>query len=179
LLPKGGVTNLILGWVNILGPNVFVPWDTHKRHLNYDRDVIDLIRNHPAVRELFENWSEAYKHISGIEVKKTIEVPYKLAVDKAGTLTLAHTDTVTVDATKKRGQRLPATVFKPVVKTPKKAKRDTGVALNMSLTNDESRRLGAVFKVSGALDTAQFKKALSDRAKEHLLGLIKGRSKRS
>jgi hypothetical protein len=92
---------------------------------------------------------------------------------------LAHTDTVTVDAAKKRGQGLPAAVFKPLVATPKKAKRDNGVPLNMSLTNDEARRLAAVFKVAGPLDAPETKRALSEKAKEHLLGLIKGRAKRS
>jgi hypothetical protein len=40
LLPSGGARNLVRGFVNIHGPNIFVPWDTHKRHLNPDREIM-------------------------------------------------------------------------------------------------------------------------------------------
>ena len=177
LLPKGGAANLILGWVNIIGPNVFVPWDTHKRHLNYDRDVIDLIRSHPAIKNLIEAWSEAYRHISGVKVTKTIGVPYELKVDKSGSLALAHADTVEIDATKKRGQRLPDSVFRPVF--PEKVKRDSGMKLNIPLTNGDARELAAFFKIAGPLDATETKRALNEKAKEHLLRLIRRRARKS
>ncbi len=77
-LPKGQAGSLARGWVNILGSNVFIPWDTHKRHLNTDREVIELIRTHPAIKNLFENWSDAFQQISRLpsgEITRTINVP--------------------------------------------------------------------------------------------------------
>lgn len=173
-LPKGGAAGLVRGWVNIIGPNVFVPWDTHKRHLNYDREVIELIRTHPAIKELFENWKTAYLHISALgtgEIKKTIDTPHKLVDAKSHALDFGHTDQVPIDATRKRGQKLPAAIFKPVVRA-KKTKKDMGVQLNMSFTIDEARRLAAQFQIHGSLDAASTKRNLSDKAKEHLLTLL-------
>ncbi len=173
-LPKGGAAGLVRGWVNILGPNVFIPWDTHKRHLNYDRDVIELIRTHPAIKDLFANWTEAYGQISRLgtgEIKKTIDVPYVLADPKTRQLTFDHSDSVKIDATRKRGQKLPANLFRPVV-SAKKTKKDMGVQLNIVFTIDEARRLAARFEIHGSLDTTQTKRALSDKAKEHLIGLL-------
>src|SRR6185369_9038178 len=51
-LPKGTAALLVRGWVNVKGPNIFVPWDTHKRHVNNDREVIELLKTHPAIKEL-------------------------------------------------------------------------------------------------------------------------------
>lgn len=182
-LPKGGPAGLVRGWVNIIGPNVFVPWDTHKRHLNYDREVIDLIRTHPTIKELFENWKTAYHHISGLgtgEIKKTIDVPHKLVDQKTHQLTFGHSDQIPIDASRKRGQKLPATLFKPVVRA-KTTKKDMGVQLNLGFTIDDARRLAAHFQIHGSLDAASTKRNLSDKAKEHLLTLLQPskRTKRS
>ena len=176
LLPKGSVANYILGWVNIVGPNVFVPWDTHKRHLNYDRDVIELLRTHPAIKSLFDNWSDAFKQISGLgrgEVTKTVNVPFGIEDPKTHELHIPHLDKVTIDATRKRGQKLPDNIFKPVVIPPAKKKKDVGVALNMVFTTDEARQLAAQFQVHGPLDSSKTKRLMSDTAKEHLLDLIR------
>lgn len=182
-LPKGGVAPYIRGWVNIIGPNVFIPWDTHKRHLNYDREVIELIRTHPAIKNLFDNWSEAFKQISGLgrgEVTKTVNVPYSIVDNKTGRLSIPHVDKVTIDASKKRGQKLPVDIFRPAVVSAQKTKKDMGIQLSMVVTIDEARRLAARFQVHGAMDSAQTKKALSDKAKEHLMGLLQSkRAKRS
>jgi hypothetical protein len=182
-LPKGQAGSLARGWVNILGPNVFIPWDTHKRHLNYDRDVIDLIRTHPTIKNLFENWSDAFQQISRLgsgEITKTINVPHKLVNDGTRELTFGHSDRIAIDAAKKRGQKLPDSIFKPVVEKAKKTKKDPGIALNMVFTVDEARRLAAYLEIHGSLDTAQTKRALSDRAKEFLLDLLSAkRAKRA
>ena len=175
-LPKGMVASYIRGWVNIIGPNIFLPWDTHKRHLNEDRDVIELIRTHPAIRNLFENWSEAFKQIQGLgrgEVTKTVNVPFSLVDTKTKALSIPHQHIVKIDPLRKRGQKLPPEIFKPKVVSSSKAKRDAGVAVNMVFTTDEARQLAAYFGVHGAMDSAQTKRLLSDSAKEHLLGLIR------
>ena|SRR5947209_2823383 len=126
-LPKSNANSLARGWVNIVGPNIFIPWDTHKRHLNYDREVIALIRNHPAIKNLFENWSEAFQQISRLgsgEITKTIHVPHTILNEKTRRLSFGHSDRIQIDATKKRGQRLPEKIFKPLLATGKKTKKD-------------------------------------------------------
>src|ERR1700735_38311 len=182
-LPKGNAGNLVRGWVNILGSNVFIPWDTHKRHLNSDREIIDLIRTNPAIKGLFENWNDRLLQISPLgsgEITKTINVPYELVNEKTHKLSFVHSDSVKIDPTKKRGQKLPETVFKPVLASVKKAKKDKGVMLSMVFTVDDARRLAAYFQISGSLDSAQTKRGLSDKAKEHLIALLQAkRAKRS
>jgi len=182
LLPKGNASNLVLGWVNILGPNVFVPWDTHKRHLNYDRDVIELIRTHPTVKEMFGNWSDAYNQISRSakgEVKKTISTPYTLADPKSQKLTFPHSAVVQIDATRKRGQKLPPGIYKPRIISADQKAKETAVQLGVSLTTDEARQLAAWFEISGSLDSPKVKKSLSEKAKEHLLSLLRPRRRRA
>jgi hypothetical protein len=181
MLPKGAVSGFIRGWVNILGPNVFVPWDTHKRHLNYDRDVIELIRTHPAIKNLFENWGEAFKQIQGLgkgEITKTVDASYAITSAKTGRPAFAHSATVRIDATRKRGQKLPEDIFKPRVVTATKAKKDLGVTVNILFTTDEARRLAARLQVSGPLDAPQTRKNLGERAREQLLSLIEPRRSR-
>jgi hypothetical protein len=182
-LPKGQAGSLARGWVNILGANVFIPWDTHKRHLNSDREIIDLIRTNPAIKNLFENWNEAFQQISRLdrgEIVKTINVPYALANEKTHELTFAHSDRVVIDPTKKRGQKLPDAVFKPVLASVKKAKKDKGVTLSIALTTDEARRLAAYFQISGSMEAAQTKRSVTEKAKEHLIGLLQAkRAKRT
>jgi Histidine kinase-, DNA gyrase B-, and HSP90-like ATPase len=182
-LPKSNAANLARGWVNILGPNVFIPWDTHKRHLNYDREIIDLIRTHPAIKNLFENWSEAFQQISRLgsgEVTKTINVGHTLVNAATHALSFGDSSRVQIDATKKRGQRLPEGIFRPHLATAKKTKKDISISLNINFTIEEARRLAALFEISGSLDAATTKRALSERAKEYLLDLLNAkRAKRA
>jgi hypothetical protein len=181
-LPKGNVAGYIRGFVNIKGPNVFIPWDTHKRHLNTDREVIELIRTHPMIRDLFANWKEAFNSISVLgkgEVTKTVGTPYPLPVDpKTGDLRIEHKSEITIDPNKKRGQKLPADVPKPIVGVTKKKKNNTGIALNMTLATEDVRQLAAKFAVEGKIEDPETKRELSDKAKNHLLGLIKKYTKK-
>jgi hypothetical protein len=183
LLPKGNAASLVRGWVNILGPNVFVPWDTHKRHLNYDRDVIDLLRTHPTVKELFANWTATYNQIGGLGTgpggfKKTIDSRYELTNPKTHRVDFKHSETVAIDATKKRGQKLPASVYKPHIAPEKTKKKDRGVQLGFAVTVEDARLLAARFQIQGSLETAKTKKELSEKAKEYLLGALKTKQSR-
>lgn len=181
-LPRGSVAGYIRGYVNIKGPNVFIPWDTHKRHLNTDREVIELLRTHPTIRNLFENWKDAFGAISVLgkgEVTKTVATPYPLSVDpKTGDLGIEHKSEVQIDPARKRGEKLPPNVPKPKVGVTKQKKNNTGVSLNMVLTTEDARQLAAKLAVEGNVETPETKRALSEKAKDHLLGLIKKSGKR-
>jgi len=175
-LPKGNAASLVRGWVNIMGPNVFIPWDTHKRHLNYDRDVIELVRTHPAVKELFANWSEAYQQISRLGtggIKKTLDVRYDVSNKQTHKVNFQNSHTVQIDATRKRGQKLPSDIFKPRLAPSGKTKKDMGIQLNFGVTTEEARQLAARFQIQGALDSPKVKKGLSEKAKEHVLSILK------
>ena len=71
-----------------------------------------------------------------------------------------------------RGQKLPAGVFKPHLATTKRSKKDISVSLNMTFTIEEARGLAALFQISGSLDAAATKRALTEKAKEYLLSLL-------
>src|SRR5439155_26596313 len=65
LLPiRGGAKNLIRGLINLRGPNIFIPWDTHKRHLNPDREIMRVLTKHPTIREFFDRWYDVYRTLS-------------------------------------------------------------------------------------------------------------------
>lgn len=181
--PKGNIAGYIRGFVNITGPNVFIPWDTHKRHLNTDREVIELLRTHPTIRNLFENWKEAFSGISGLggqgEITKTVSPSHILSVDqKTGELAVPHRSDVTIDPARKRGGELPASVPKPKIGPNKRKKNNKGVGINMVLATEDARQLAAHFSVEGNVESGEAKRALSEKAKEHLLGLLKKSGKR-
>jgi hypothetical protein len=181
-LPKGNAASLIRGYVNILGPNVFIPWDTHKRHLNYDREVIELLRTHGTISQVIENWKDALNKVSGLKeggVTKASAQRFVAVVDaKTGDLATPHRDVVSIDATKRRGDKLPESVFRPrVVST--KVKKDKGVELKISFATESARQLAARFSVEGSVEARPSKTLLQERIKEHLLGLVeKGRKKK-
>lgn len=180
--PKGNVSGYIRGYVNIIGPNVFIPWDTHKRHLNTDREVIEILRTHPTIRNLFDNWKEAFSGISDLgkgEITKTVDTPHALTVDpKSGNLALDHRSDVTIDPARKRGEKLPANVPKPKVGVTKKKKNNSGIQINMVLTTEDARQLAAHFSVQGSVEAPETKRALSEKAKEHLLQLFQKSGKK-
>jgi Histidine kinase-, DNA gyrase B-, and HSP90-like ATPase len=182
LLPKGNSASLIRGYVNIIGPNVFVPWDTHKRHLNYDREVIELLRTHGTIAQVIDNWKEALNKISGLSVggvTKASATSFSVAIDaKTGDMATPHRDAINIDAAKRRGDKLPDSVYKPKV-VSSKVKKDKGVELKISLATESARQLAARFSVEGSVESRQPKALLQERVKEHLMELVeKGRKKK-
>jgi hypothetical protein len=169
LLPvTGGRANLVRGFINVKGPNVFIPWDTHKRHLNLDRDVIGLIRKNKLIHQLLENWRHAYNDISGREVTKIISTPHSPAIDgKKRDLALPHDSTVELDASRKRGAGLPAEVFAPLLPPAKRSKGD--IKLSIALSEDDARLLGSHYKVDGLPSAHGFTSELAHSVKEDVL----------
>ena len=175
LLPSGGSRNLVRGFVNIKGPNTFIPWDTHKRHLNVDRDIINILTKHPLVVELFENWRRAYSDISRSgAVTKLINTPLPKALDhEKHDLFIPHRFKVTLDPKKKRGVLLPKEVSVPKVKAPKK-KNDT-IPLRFQVTTNEARALAAYYGLVGDLRAIAGEVGL--RIKDDVLKRAKAKSK--
>lgn len=152
LLPSGNVRNMVRGFVNIKGPNVFIPWDTHKRHVNLDREIILLLTKHPLIRELFENWKAAYSVIS----KSPTAVRTNTALEKIFDRTekdifIPHRTTLTLDPKqKRRAVSKPAGFFVP--KVPRSPRRkDNIVTVSVRLSIAEARLLAAFFAIEGDL----------------------------
>ena len=150
LLPQGNSKSLIRGYINIRGANVFIPWDTHKRHLNMDREIVNILTKHKLIVDLFTNWRTAYLEISRSEVKKTIGTPLPKVIDKKkNDLNIPNKQRVKLDPKRKRGIHLPRGLFIPKVKAVKK-KNDT-VTIRMNFTMNEARKLASHYGVQGDL----------------------------
>jgi len=166
LLPAGSGRNLVRGFVNIRGPNIFIPWDTHKRHLNVDRDIINTLTKHPLIVEYFENWRRVYADISRSTVTKLIHNPLPNAFDKEKhDLHIPHRNVVQLELSKKRGVHLPKEVAVPKVMAPKK-KNET-IALRLLLSTSEARALASHYQIAGALHSIS--NELASRIKEDVL----------
>jgi len=151
-MPAGNARQLVRGYVNIRGPNVFIPWDTHKRHLNADREIMAILTRHRQVRELFENWKKAFNDIGRAgkgEVTRIIKNPIKTPFDKRSKqLNVTHTDTVDIKPKPRRGDSLPGKVFVPQVRIPKVKKNDS-VKVTLTFTHSEASLLAAYYGLSG------------------------------
>ena len=151
-LPKGNARQMIRGYVNICGPNIFIPWDTHKRHLNADRDIMRVLTKHKLIRELFENWQRAYLDISSAgkgEVTRLIGTPLEKQFDgRRKDLYVPHEDKVKLTPKVRRNVTLPDHVFIPKVRIPKEKKNNT-IKVNFTLSLEDARRVTAYFGLEG------------------------------
>jgi hypothetical protein len=171
-LPAGSVRNYIRGFVNVRGPNVFVPWDTHKRHINLDREIVSVITKNPLIRQMFENWRQTYLAISrSPAVTRLIgtELPQPFDL-KRNDLFIPHRNTVQVDIKRRRGSSLPSGFYAPKVKGQSK-KRD-GVRLSVNLTEDEVRVLSSYYGILGDVNATNTAKQLGEAIKTDILGRV-------
>jgi len=123
LLPTGTARNLVRGFVNIHGPNVFVPWDTHKRHHNPDREIMRALTKNKLITDFFGHWYQACLGVGRGDVIDLISEPLPKAVDKVKKdLFLPTRVSVDVDLNRKRGVNHPASYVPPKVNRGKPAK---------------------------------------------------------
>lgn len=178
LLPSGNSRSLVRGFVNIRGPNVFVPWDTHKRHLNVDRDIINIITKHPLVREVFDNWKRTYLEISRSgQVTKIIGHSLPRFEDKAKKdLFIPNRTTVSLDPSRKRGVSLPKTVFVPKVRA--RVRKNDSVNITIRFTNDEARAVASHYGITGDLTSRTITTELATEIKGTVLKAASKSSRR-
>ena len=168
-LPTANSGKLVRGFINIHGPNVFMPWDTHKRHLNYDRDIIGVLKSKP-IRDLFASWKEAYTAIAALEeIKETIKhkfEPWK----KQGDINIAFSNDIQLPK-KQRGWTLPPTIHKPKVSSPKSAIGSKQIPVSFKVTQAEFRRLCTTYGVSSSNGETQARKEIGDAIKAAVLNV--------
>jgi len=165
--PTSSAGYLLRGYINIKGPNIFVPWDTHKRHLNLDRDIIEILRTHPIIRGVFDGWCKAYKAISGKEVKKLIQDRHHLAPPgRDNDVNVPHHASVKLEAYNNR-QKLKKPIFVPSVGATKKPK--TTFAIHFALSENETRTVASLYGITGSFEEKRTMTALSTAIKEDVL----------
>ena len=150
LLPRGNAQRLVRGLVNIKGPNIFIPWDTHKRHLNVDREITQVLTSHKLVAELFEHWVAVYNTISSAANQADlINKPLPHIFDsKKRDLAIPHDDRVPLDPRRRRGIKLPEKLFVPRIRASR-SRRDDKVNVSLQFTKTEARLVSAFYGIEG------------------------------
>ena len=168
ILPKGAVRQVMRGFFNFKGPNVFIPWDTHKRHLNPDRPLVELIRNESMIKELIGLWAEVYNAVSkSPAVKELIKTPVK-PWRKGKDLNIPFSDTVFLSDPPSE-EALPNSVHRPKVPASS-VTNNKDIEIKIKVTKTEFRDLCSKFEIVGTSDDRNIKKLLAESIKSEILG---------
>lgn len=162
-----------------MGQLFFIPWDTHKRHLNSDREITRILKTHPLIKECFSNWDRAYKDISNAgkgEITKLISTPMPAVFSKEERdLVVPHRAAVTLDPKAKRGVALANNVFRPTVRTRTKKNNNEVVKVSLTFTPSEARLLASRY----GIEAATLSKGLAKAIKTEVLKAVSSKGKRS
>ena len=166
-IPKGNARLLMRGLINVHAPNIFIPWDVHKRHLNADRELVALLRTSRLMTLFIEGWTKAYQTISRGHVKHLIKqriLPWRTRQD----LNVCYDDTIDRLVTRQRGVSLPGNIHVPTVAPPRKdAEKER--AIRFLVNRGEFRELCSQYDVSARWGDRAGLKELSLAIKDDLL----------
>jgi len=165
--PKGNARQLMRGIINIHGPNVCIPWDVHKRHLNADREVVTLLRTNKLIRLFIDHWTTAYQKVSRSDVKNTIKTPVE-PWSADDDLNLEYSNDIALVPGKQRDAKWPDKLHTPKVALTKKPDGKT-VMIKFPVTKAEFRELCSRFEIDGAWDDPATQKTLGELIKESVL----------
>ena len=174
LLPiRGGAKNLIRGLINIHGPNAFVPWDTHKRHLNPDREIMRVLTKHPTIREFFDRWYDVYQEVSrSEEVKKLISDQLVPPDDyDENDIFIPSRHSVQIDPVRRKNAHLPKSIPEPRVNPQRKAAES--VQIKFSLSFEEARTICSHLGITGRVDADNVAEQLADEIKAAILAIAR------
>ncbi|NOT48160.1 MAG: hypothetical protein HOP17_10490 [Acidobacteria bacterium] len=166
-LPTGNSSKLVRGYINIIGPNVFVPWDTHKRHLTTDHQIVSLLKC-KAIKDFFQSWRLAYLALSNSsELKETIRNPFG-KWHKDGEVQVQYSSKVGIPVSRSLRTPLPANVHKPRVEavTGKKTKP---IVISIKVTKEEFRALRSLHGIGSKLSERQAVEQLAEIIKADIL----------
>ena len=167
-IPKGAARLLVRGLINIHAPNIFVPWDVHKRHLNADRELVTLLRTDRLMDLFVKGWTDAYQQISRGDVKYLISerfLPWKKGRD----VNLAYDDTIEISTRRRRGVTWPSNVHLPTVAPPRKAPEKRH-AIRFLVNRAEFRELCSQFDIRAKWGDRAGLREVSEAIKDDLLG---------
>lgn len=175
LLPAGNARNLVRGFVNVHGPNVFIPWDTHKRHLNPDREIMRVLTKNKLIADFFGHWYQAYRGVRHGCVTDHINEPLPKVVDKVKKDLFVPTRvSVNVDLNRKRGVNLPASYLPPNVNCRTPAKGPLTVEIRVDV--EEARYLFGKYGIEGS--PSEPSKTLQQNLSEAIRDDVLDRAKR-
>jgi Histidine kinase-, DNA gyrase B-, and HSP90-like ATPase len=168
-LPKGAAVHMLRGFINIIGPNIFVPWDTHKRHLSTDHPIIDLLKSKP-IKELFAAWGDAYQAISrSSEIKETIKAPYGPWVDdKKKDVNIEFDGEVLLPLKSRTRTGLPDKIHRPKAEAVKNGPVPM-ITVSVKLTQEEFRSACSINDIDISVGEKQARTLLGDVMKNNLL----------
>ena len=175
LLPTGATRNLVMEFVNIHSQNVFIPWDTHKRHLNPDREIMRALTKNKLITDFFRHWYQAYQGIGRGDVTDLISEPLPKAVDKAKSdLFLPTRLTVDVDLHRKRGVNLPQSYIPPRVNRGNL--ENNVITIKFTVDTDEAMYLFGKYGLEGS--TSEPSKTIVQNLSEAIRDDVLDRAKR-
>jgi len=144
-IPKGAARLLMRGLINIHAPNIFIPWDVHKRHLNADRELVTLLRTSRLMILFIKGWTAAYQAISRGHVKHLIKNPVSPWRTRRD-INVCYDDTIQTLVERRRGVMWPSDIHLPTVAPPEKDAEKTQT-IKFSVNRAEFRELCGKYDV--------------------------------
>jgi hypothetical protein len=179
LLPGGNAGKLVRGLVNVHGPNVFIPWDTHKHHLNPDRDILRVLTKNKLITDFFRTWKDAYQAVALGDGNRLISERLPRVIDTARKdLFIPTRVTIPVDLARKRGVSLPADLAPPSVS--RNTVTNGAITINFTVDAEEARLLFGKYGIVGSPDDVANTdvQTLTEAIREEILGRDKNKRKR-
>ena len=166
-IPKGNARLLMRGLINIHAPNIFIPWDVHKRHLNADRELVELLRTSRFMTLFVNGWTRAYQAISRGDVKHLIKKPvsrWRTCQD----LNVCYDDTIDQLVKRKRGISWPSNIHLPTVASARKD-AERRKAIRFLVNRAEFRELCSRYDIEARWSDKAGPRELSVAIKDDLL----------
>ena len=155
------------GLINIHAPNIFIPSDVHKRHLNADRELVELLRTSRFMTLFVNGWTRAYQAISRGDVKHLIKKPvsrWRTCQD----LNVCYDDTIDQLVKRKRGISWPSNIHLPTVASARKD-AERRKAIRFLVNRAEFRELCSRYDIEARWSDKAGPRELSVAIKDDLL----------
>ena len=166
-IPKGAARLLMRGIINIHAPNIFIPWDIHKRHINADRKLVTLLRTSRLIVLFIKGWTSAYQAISRGPVKHLVNErvsPWRERQD----LNIQYDNTIGSLVKRKRGLTWPSDIHLPTVAPPLTPPKKTQ-SIKFPVNRAEFRELCSRYEIAAKWGDRAGSRELSLAIKDDVL----------
>jgi hypothetical protein len=166
---QGNVRNYIRGFINIHGANSLIPWDTHKRHLNPEREVLAFLKKNRQVKEFFRRWKEVYSALSTNKAlrdkSRSAIVPW--SIEEKKDINIPYSNQIEIPKSKARkAELLPKEIHKPVIPSDSSKDKSPLIKVEIQFTQEEFRRICTFHRFNDGSDDKDTRNQISDLAKE-------------
>lgn len=166
---QANARNYIRGFINIHGANSLIPWDTHKRHLNPEREVLAFLKKNRQVKEYFRRWKEVYSALSSNKAlrEKTRSEIQPWSIEEKSDLNIPHSSKIVVPKKNtKKVVLLPEEVHKPVIPQNNLKDKNPLIKVEMQFTQEEFRKICTYYSFNGGIDDKETRNQIGDLAKD-------------